>query len=114
MVATVSGLNEMEVLGMAQSQVIQARNWMESSVSFKEEHMGQGAVALRNCDRLYGESQFRLPQMLTKESTCTRDDARNWLSAVMTNHITCMDELKEKEYDQDVGRNLTTGHGHCF
>ncbi|KAI4356771.1 hypothetical protein L6164_000765 [Bauhinia variegata] len=76
MVATVSGLNEMEVLGMAQSQVIQARNWMESSVSFKEEHMGQGAVAFRDCDRLYGDSQFRLSQMLTKESTHTRDDAR--------------------------------------
>ncbi|KAI4356769.1 hypothetical protein L6164_000763 [Bauhinia variegata] len=46
-------------------------------------------------------------EMPTKESTYTRDDARTWLSAVMTNHRMCTDELKEKEYD-DVGRNLTT------
>ncbi|KAI4356761.1 hypothetical protein L6164_000755 [Bauhinia variegata] len=107
MAVTISSLGKVEVLGMAQIQVIHARNWVESSVSFKEEHMGQKAVALRDCDRLYGESRFRLSEMLAKESTYTRDDARTWLSAVMTNHRMCKDEMKEKEYD-DVGRNLTT------
>jgi len=66
-------------------------------------------IALRDCAKLYEESESRLSHMMSQNSTYTKEDALTWISAVMTNHRTCLDGLQEKGYveAQVLDRNLT-------
>jgi pectinesterase len=107
----------MEVLQMAQKQVSQAMNWVDNSMklhgleSTSISSLNQKSVlALRDCAKLYEESESRLNQMMFEKSGYTKEDALIWISALMTNHRTCLDGLNEKGYfqgDQILGRNLT-------
>ena len=114
MATTTLSLQEMEVLQMAQTQVSQAmNNWFGNfgrlgSLSLID-HSEQTSVALRDCAKLYEESEFRLSHMTSKTSSYTKEDALTWVSAVMTNHKTCLDGLQEKGYvgGEVLGRNLT-------
>ncbi|MED6172835.1 hypothetical protein PIB30_053632 [Stylosanthes scabra] len=60
-------------------------------------------VALRDCAKLYEESEYRLFYMMNSMMNSSyyyydNDDALTWVSAVMTNHKTCLDGVKEKGY----------------
>ncbi|KAL5073237.1 hypothetical protein RYX36_012221 [Vicia faba] len=113
-------LQEMEILQMAKSQVSQAMNWVDNSMklhgleSLSMSSLNEtSALALRDCAKLYEESEFRLSHMMFEKSKSgyTKDDALIWVSALMTNHRTCLDGLKEKGYVQDnqiLGTNLTS------
>ncbi|TKY63696.1 pectinesterase/pectinesterase inhibitor 36 [Spatholobus suberectus] len=107
-------LQEMEVLQMAQTHVSQAKNWVDNSLRLH----GLGSlslsdqtstIALRDCAKLYEESESRLSHMMSQESSYTKEDALTWVSAVMTNHRTCLDGLQEKGYAeaQVLDRNTT-------
>ncbi|XP_004506985.1 probable pectinesterase/pectinesterase inhibitor 36 isoform X2 [Cicer arietinum] len=110
-------LQEMEVLQMAQTQVSEAMSWVDNSMRLHGlESMSissniSSVLALRDCAKLYEESEFRLSHMVSKNSSYTNDDALTWVSAVMTNHRTCLDGLKEKGYFQGhqffLGRNMS-------
>lgn len=108
---------------MAQTQVSQAKNWVNGNNSqyglgtLSDETRSSvnivGGVALRDCSKLYEESESRLSRMVSSDkSSYTKEDALTWVSAVMTNHRTCLDGLQEKghvEAHQLLSRkNLTT------
>lgn len=100
-------LHELEsTLQMVQTQVVQARHWVQSSARL--DGLEGVGVALSDCDKLYGESESRLAQLLANENH-TRDDARTWLSSVLANHRTCLDALGEKGFVEihAVAQNLT-------
>ncbi|KAL2337533.1 hypothetical protein Fmac_011979 [Flemingia macrophylla] len=114
MATTTLCLQEMEVLQLAQNHVFKAKNWignylrlhgLESQVLADQ----TSTMALRDCDKLYGESESRLSYMISEENSYTKEDALTWVSAVMTNHRTCLDGLQEKGYveAQVLDRNLT-------
>ncbi|RDX68757.1 putative pectinesterase/pectinesterase inhibitor 36, partial [Mucuna pruriens] len=110
MATTTLCLQEMEVLQMAQIHVSKAKSWVGSlhdleSLSLSDQ---PSAIALRDCAKLYGESESRLSHMMSQESY-TKEDALTWVSALMTNHRTCLDGLQEKGYvkAQVLDRNLT-------
>lgn len=104
---------------MAKTQVSQAMNWVDSSmklhglesVSMVSSLNQTSGLALRDCAKLYDESEFRLRDMMVGKRGYSKDDALIWVSALMTNHRTCLDGLKEKGYDGDnhvLDRNLTS------
>ncbi|XP_015869594.4 probable pectinesterase/pectinesterase inhibitor 36 [Ziziphus jujuba] len=68
-------------------------------------------VALRDCTKLYDESEPRLARLISGENY-TGDDARTWLSGVLANHRSCLDGLAEKGFGEAhlhfAARNLTT------
>ncbi|XP_058764298.1 probable pectinesterase/pectinesterase inhibitor 36 [Vicia villosa] len=110
---------EMEILQMAKTQVSQAMNWVDNSmklhglesVSMVSSLNQTSGLALRDCAKLYEESEFRLRDMMVGKRGHSKDDALIWVSALMTNHRTCLDGLKEKGYVGDnhvLGRNLTS------
>ncbi|KAI5391588.1 probable pectinesterase/pectinesterase inhibitor 36 [Lathyrus oleraceus] len=111
-------LQEMEILQMAKTQVSQAMDWVDKSMklhgleSMSSLSLNQtSGLALRDCAKLYEESEFRLRDMMFEKRGYSKDDALIWVSALMTNHRTCLDGLKEKGYvqgDHVLGRNLTT------
>lgn len=113
-------LQEIEILQMAQTHVSQAKTWVGNSIrlhglgslSLSLDHQtSDDVVALRNCAKLYEESESRLSHMVYGKSSYTKEDALSWVSAVMTNHRTCLDGLNEKGHVQAhhiLGtRNLT-------
>lgn len=109
-------LHEMEVLQMAQTQVSMANNWVKNSMTYLHglESLSKisdqtGVVALGDCAKLYGESESRLSHMMSDKSSYTKEDALTWISAVMTNHRTCLDGLQEKGYVEAkvLDKNLT-------
>ncbi|KAJ7962153.1 Pectinesterase [Quillaja saponaria] len=106
-----SSLQDIKVLEMAQSQVLQARNWIQSSMRFhgSVSQFDLTSVALRDCGKLYEDSEFRLAYLVSGESNYSGDDARTWLRGVMANHLSCLDGLSQKGYvkTHDVGSNLT-------
>ncbi|XP_061354486.1 pectinesterase-like [Gastrolobium bilobum] len=54
-------------------------------------------AALHDCEQLMDMSMDRVwdsMMALTKETTASLQDAHSWLSGVLTNHVTCMDELE--------------------
>jgi len=116
MATTTLCLQEKGVLKMAQNHVSEAKNWVANaltlhgfeSLSLSLSHQ-TSVVALRDCSKLYEESECRLSHMMSQNSTYTREDALTWISAVMTNHRTCLDGLQEKGYveAQILERNLT-------
>lgn len=110
-------LQEMEVLQMAKTQVSQAMNWVDNSMKLHGlESMSislnqTSVLALRDCAKLYEESEFMLNNMMVEKSSYTKEDALIWVSAMMTNHKTCLDGLEEKGYvqaNQVLDRNLTS------
>ncbi|KEH29120.1 putative pectinesterase [Medicago truncatula] len=110
-------LQEMEVLQMAKTQVSQAINWVDNSMKLHGlESMSislnqTSVLALRDCAKLYEESEFMLNNMMVEKSSYTKEDAIIWVSAMMTNHKTCLDGLEEKGYvqaNQVLDRNLTS------
>lgn len=105
---TTSCYQEMEVLQMAKNKVSQAMNWVEYSVRL-DSLLDETTVALRDCAKLYGESESRISHMMSDKDAYTKEDAITWLSAVMTNHRTCLDGLEEKGYveAQGFGKNLS-------
>ncbi|XP_047179527.1 probable pectinesterase/pectinesterase inhibitor 36 [Vigna umbellata] len=117
MATTTLCLQEKGVLQMAQNHVSQAKNWVANaltlhgfeslSLSFSDHQTS--VIALRDCSKLYEESESRLSHMMSQNNTYTREDALTWISAVMTNHRTCLDGLQEKGYleAQILDRNLT-------
>ncbi|XP_061363157.1 probable pectinesterase/pectinesterase inhibitor 36 [Gastrolobium bilobum] len=115
MATTTFCLQEMEVLQMVQTQVSHAKNWVGNSVSLlglADQSLSlsdQTSVALSDCAKLYEECESRLAHMMSNKSTYTKEDALTWVSAVMTNHKTCLDGLQEKGYVEShvLGRNLT-------
>ncbi|XP_028754149.1 pectinesterase [Neltuma alba] len=126
-ISTVFCRREMELLGMAQTHVLEARTWAESHpqggggiaspmLSSRAALLPAAGVALRDCAKLYEESEQRLNQLaLLKEGDQEdgyerEDDAVTWVSGVMSNHRTCLDGLEEKGYDvgtQGLHKNLT-------
>ncbi|EEF50349.1 Pectinesterase-2 precursor, putative [Ricinus communis] len=105
-------LQELETIQTAQTQTLQVRKWLQSSLGGG---LNQGfsynfGVPLSDCIKLYSESEFRLSQLLASEKNYTHHDARTWLSGVLANHKTCLDGLSEKgflENDHEMAHNLT-------
>lgn len=109
---------DMKLLQMAHNQVVQARTWVEShhhhDVNFASSMVTRSssssslAVALKDCAKLYEESEHRLNQLISEpgeEDNDNDDDGMRvitWVSGVMTNHRTCLDGLQEKGYYKDV------------
>lgn len=109
---TSSCYKQMEVLHIAQIQVSQAKSYIDNMRILHYGDLDQtSVVALRDCVKLYEESQSRLSHMMANDTVyTTQDDALTWVSAVMTNHRTCLDGLKNKEgleEAQVLDRNLT-------
>ncbi|KAJ7950947.1 Pectinesterase [Quillaja saponaria] len=106
---SISSLQDIKILEMIQSQVLQARNWVLNSVELHGTIRPTG-LALRDCGKLYDESEYRLAHMLSGESNYTSRDALTWLSSVAANHRSCVDELSQIGFVnvQDVGQHLTT------
>ena len=94
---------------MAKTQVSHAKSWAENSVRLQGLIADQSSVALRDCAKLYGESESRLSFMIADKSAYTHHDMLTWVSAVMTNHRTCLDGLLESWYlgAPSMGKNLT-------
>ena len=100
---------------MAQNHVSQAKNLIGNSLrlhglgSLSLSDQTSATIALSDCAKLYEESESRLSHMMSQESYYAKEDALTWMSAVMTNHRTCLDGLKEKGYieAQVLDRNLT-------
>ncbi|KAK7390147.1 hypothetical protein VNO78_25446 [Psophocarpus tetragonolobus] len=114
MATTTLCLQETDVLKMAQNHVSQAMNWVGDSLNLHGLESltlsdQNNAIALRDCAKLYEESESRLSHMMSEESIYSKEDALTWISAVMTNHRTCLDGLKQEGYakDQIFDRNLT-------
>ncbi|CAL0324595.1 unnamed protein product [Lupinus luteus] len=111
--ATTFCLQEMELLQMAQTQVSIAKNLVGNSMRLHGLESlslsNQTSVALTDCAKLYGDSEFRLSYMISDENSYTKEDALTWISSVMTNHRTCLDGLHEKGYaeTQILDKNLT-------
>lgn len=102
----------MHALGMVRAQVSQARNWLEKH-TYRPRGNNNVVVALRDCAKLYSESDMRLARMMMfmKDGyTYTRDDELIWVSAIYANHGTCLDGLKESGFDRGYEAivNLTT------
>ncbi|XP_054782623.1 LOW QUALITY PROTEIN: probable pectinesterase/pectinesterase inhibitor 36 [Prosopis cineraria] len=128
--STVFCRREMELLQMAQTQVLEAKTWVEISrrqsgaasnsmlSSTSAVAPAELGVALRDCAKLYEESEHRLNQLvLWKEDQYQkpgfdREDVVTWVSSVMSNHRTCLEGLEEKGYveagHQGLHKNLTT------
>lgn len=93
----------------AQTQVLQARNWVQASLILHgSNHDWKVHASLGDCDKLYDESKYWLARLLSGESY-TRDDALAWLSGVLANHRSCLDGLGEKGYVEAhvMAKNLT-------
>lgn len=98
-------LQEIDVLQMAQTQVSEAMNLVENSMKlhgFETKRIASSdqtsVMALNDCSKLYQESDYRLSHMMNGNSSYTKEDALIWVSAIMTNHKTCLDGLLEKGY----------------
>ncbi|KAF1876514.1 hypothetical protein Lal_00021228 [Lupinus albus] len=111
--ATAFCLQEMELLQMAQTQVSMNKNWVGNSMRLHGLESlslsNQTSVALSDCAKLYGDSESRLSYMISDKNIYTKEDALTWISAVMTNHRTCLDGLHQKGYveAQILDKNLT-------
>ncbi|WCJ22889.1 Plant invertase/pectin methylesterase inhibitor superfamily [Euphorbia peplus] len=106
--ATSNSMSGLEKIQMARAQILQAKQWAESSVSGSGFEFG----ALSDCAKLYRESENRLGKMVSGREKYSRDDARTWLSGVLTNHLTCLDGLSEKglvDQNHKVRSNNFTG-----
>ncbi|KAL0007849.1 hypothetical protein SO802_009351 [Lithocarpus litseifolius] len=112
MVTTISCLQELELVQMAHTHVLQARNWVQAFVALHKScqdwnnHVG---TSLSDCAKFYDESESRLSRLLSDESY-THDDARTWLSGVMANHRSCLDGLGDQKgfaEAHEVVKNLT-------
>ncbi|XP_031269634.1 probable pectinesterase/pectinesterase inhibitor 36 [Pistacia vera] len=112
MATTTSCTQELEVVQMARSTVLQARNWARASVTPNglelDQDLNSHNEALTDCAKLYGESESRLGRLLAGENH-TLDDARAWLSSALAHHRTCLDGLEERGYVQSHAEthNLT-------
>ncbi|XP_065859353.1 probable pectinesterase/pectinesterase inhibitor 36 [Euphorbia lathyris] len=89
----------LDKIQMAQTQILQAKQWAESSI------LGSGLNGevlefhgLNDCVKLYRESENRLSQMVAGGEKYSQDDARTWLSGVLANHRSCLDGLSEKGF----------------
>ncbi|OMP00612.1 Pectinesterase, catalytic [Corchorus olitorius] len=103
-----------EVVQMARTMVLQSRNSAKASVTLQGlEHSTlnyHGMGHLSDCVKLYDDSEYRLSLLLYNEGGYTIDDARTWLSGVMTNHRTCLEGLGENGFgiqDYAEAQNLT-------
>ncbi|KAK7256578.1 hypothetical protein RIF29_30032 [Crotalaria pallida] len=99
---------EMEILQMAKIQVAQAMSWAEYTVRL-DDLSDETSAALRDCAKLYEESECRISHMMRDKNTYAKEDALTWVSAVMTNHRTCLDGLEDNGYveAQVFGKNLS-------
>lgn len=123
---TIATYNEATILQMARTRVLKAKTRARShqsgltgsilsslSSSSNKNVSGVGVnVALRDCVKLYEDSERRLRHMVMNKSNYNKEDAMTWVSAVMTNHRTCLDGLEQKGYvveeaHEDFGKNLT-------
>ncbi|XLS82739.1 hypothetical protein HN51_048570, partial [Arachis hypogaea] len=108
---TFSLQQEIELLKMTQTQVSQIMNNLLGKLGNEamlvddhslHQNYSSTSVALRDCARLYEESEYRLSYMMNSMNSSyyyyDNDDALSWVSALMTNHKTCLDGLKEKGY----------------
>ncbi|KAL9303784.1 hypothetical protein ACSQ67_021047 [Phaseolus vulgaris] len=114
MATTTLCLQEKGVLQMAQNHVSLAKNWVANALrlhGFESLSLSDktSLVALRDCAKLYEESECRLSHMMSQNNSYTKEDALTWISALMTNHRTCLDGLQEKGYVQAqiLDTNLT-------
>lgn len=103
---TTFSLQEIDVLQIAHTQVSQAMNLVGNSMKlhgFETKRITSldqtSVMALNDCSKLYQESDYRLSHMMMNgNSSYTKEDALIWVSAIMTNHKTCLDGLLEKGY----------------
>ncbi|GKV12901.1 hypothetical protein SLEP1_g23986 [Rubroshorea leprosula] len=95
--------------------VLHASNWVhQASLTLHGLDSGHtlksgNSLALSDCAKLYNESEYRLSFLLSGEGY-NINDTRTWLSAVLTNHRTCLDGLNEKGFvkaNNAVSHNLT-------
>ncbi|KAF8379275.1 hypothetical protein HHK36_028708 [Tetracentron sinense] len=98
-----------EAVRMAHDRVVHARNWAQTSLSLENSDHKLGCsdgIALSDCVKLYEDSDHRLRRLLLQHRN---DDARMWLSGVLTNHRTCLDGLSERScfMPDQVAHNLT-------
>lgn len=100
---------------MARDEVLEAGKWAKSTHMMSRGSDGHDlesrGVALRDCARLYDESEIRLSRLLVSGDNYTADDARTWLSGVMASHRTCLDGLVEMDLVQEnlrPAKNLTS------
>lgn len=98
---------------MAQTQVSKAKNLVGNSLryhGFESLSLSDqnSTIALKDCAKLYEESESRLSHMMSAECY-TKEDALTWVSGLMTNHRTCLDGLQEKGHveAQVMETNLT-------
>ncbi|VVA34325.1 PREDICTED: pectinesterase [Prunus dulcis] len=116
MVASTFCLQQPNPIQVALDRVLQATNWVQSSIKLHElgsdDTSNDGDVALRDCAQLYDESAARLMELLSNNESYSGDDARTWLSGLLANQRTCLDGLDEKGFNKTdvhrvVAENLT-------
>lgn len=107
----------------AQAKLLQAKNWVQYSSmdlhGLDRESSNNVGFALRDCNKLYDESEPRLSRLVSgATSRYTADDALTWLSAVLANHRSCLEGLAEKGFVEAqshlVAQNLTTSLGEAL
>ncbi|GLT51944.1 hypothetical protein SLA2020_253150 [Shorea laevis] len=112
---TTTSTQEQEALRRARAMVLHASHWVhQASLTLHGLDSGHtlksgNSLALSDCAKLYNESEYRLSLLLSGEGY-NIDDARTWLSAVLTNHRTCLAGLNEKGFvraNNAVSHNLT-------
>ncbi|GMN30737.1 hypothetical protein TIFTF001_044512 [Ficus carica] len=102
-------------LQLAQTKLVQAKNWVQSLHGLDLDSSNNVDSALRDCNKLYDESEPRLARLMSGEMSYNVDDALTWLSGVLANHGSCLDGLAEKGFVEArshlVAQNLTISLG---
>ncbi|KAL2924633.1 putative pectinesterase/pectinesterase inhibitor 36 [Bienertia sinuspersici] len=115
--ATSSTKNDLEMVQMAQTMVLQAKNWAQSSssdessswwyyrttnvfakdndINDNNKNYYNQIMAMVDCAKLYDQAEPRLARLLESDGKSSHEDAVAWLSGVITSHRTCLDGLKE-------------------
>ncbi|XP_038708600.1 probable pectinesterase/pectinesterase inhibitor 36 [Tripterygium wilfordii] len=100
-------LQELEAI---QALTLDSKSWVQFyATKLRDSNQnGQVGVALSDCARFYDENEYMLGTLLGG-GDYTSDDARTWLSGVLTNHRTCLDGLDDRGFDQrfEGAKNLT-------
>lgn len=91
----VSHLQREEAIGAAREHVARATSWARSSLGLAESDRRAevDGAAWRDCVQLYEDSEDRLTRLASPH---VWEDARTWLSAALTCHMTCLDSLRER------------------
>lgn len=100
-------------LQAAKRHISKTKGWIQASITtfdVPDHDRGANEAALRECVKLYEDSESRLSELLGGENY-TRGDARTWLSGVLANHRTCFDEFGEEglaNSGRELASNLTS------